>query len=84
MNTRNSSKLLGLSDSEQHLLRGLYEACLADRPMPASLRAPEHADSWGQLVSAGLISEDLRLTLQGLVIAVNLPKRCHRSLCVAA
>jgi hypothetical protein len=84
MKIRNSVILFGLSANEQHLLRSLCEAASASKPAPAWLTATEHAESLARLLGAGLISEKLRLTLQGLVIAVNLPKQCQGSLCFAA
>lgn len=84
MQINKGSKLYGLSSTEQHLLTALYEAYAASRPVPAWVAAREHATSRARLLAAGLISERLRLTLQGLVIAVNLPARCRSSLGVAA
>lgn len=75
------SETVGLSLAQARLLRTLFQfndhagRTRAERRdwLLAQLRASEGKRLLGQLLEAGLVTRDYRLTWMGLALAVNLP-----------
>lgn len=77
-------KLYGLSREQGRTLSALFQAASAGRPTPGWVTSVANRPALAALMCAGLVSDQLRLTLPGLAVAASLPKCKHRRWLAAA
>lgn len=74
MQTDNYLNIQRLSSQHARTLRALFDAGLASSRVAAWVYATANAPVLQHLQHLGLVSEQGRLTLSGLALAVNLPR----------
>ena len=77
-------KLYGLSRRHGATLRALFQAGSESSPLPPWVRSPVNRAVLAGLMRAGLVSDQVRLTLAGLAVAASLPALKRRGWLEAA
>ncbi len=74
MHEANYLKEFGLSLRQGKVLRALFHAASSGKPLPRSVFDSAHRAALLELVRAGLVSKQGRLTFPGLAVAASLPE----------